>query len=133
MEKFVLDACAIIAFLKAEAGFERMEEVFIGTRSGEIELFMSAVTFGEVCLYLYKNLTFEKAKKQIEEIQNLWNINFIDANIKDSNQAGYIKSLAGLGYPDCFVLVLAKNLNATILTKDKEFQKFEREFRIEWL
>ena len=92
---------------------------------------MSTVNFGEVSWFLYKNSP-EKAEFLLQAVKDL-KINFVSPDIDDSESAGFYKSQGGVAYPDCFVLSLAKKLQAKIVTKDKEFKKFESEFEIIWL
>lgn len=47
-QSFVLDACAIIAFLTEEAGSDIVQEYLIQAKSGKINLFMNSINLLEV-------------------------------------------------------------------------------------
>jgi ribonuclease VapC len=47
--------------------------------------------------------------------------------------AARIKAERRMGYLDCFVVALAQQLNATVLTGDPDFRRVEDLVRIEWL
>ena len=131
MTNYVLDSCIIIALLYKENGFEKVIELLSEKNLNDSEIYMSTVNFGEVSWFLYKNSPL-KAEFLLQAVKDL-KINFVSPDIDDSESAGFYKSQGGVAYPDCFVLSLAKKLQAKIVTKDKEFKKFETKFEIVWL
>ncbi|MFM5960971.1 MAG: type II toxin-antitoxin system VapC family toxin, partial [Dolichospermum sp.] len=118
MQVIVLDSCALIAFLARENNFEVVFKLLKQSRNKELKLCMSAVNFGEVCTYLHKNLPSD-ANRVISRLYKL-TVEIIKADAELAEVAGYYKSLGGVAYPDCFVLSLAKKLQAKIVTKDSE-------------
>jgi PIN domain nuclease of toxin-antitoxin system len=126
MNKFVLDASALLAFLNAESGAERVSEILLG----------------EQCVLLSVNLT--------ETLTRLadWNVPLADANVRlealklpvlpfDQALAQAAAALRaptralGLSLGDRACLALAQQLNATALTADRPWRTLDLGISIE--
>jgi PIN domain nuclease of toxin-antitoxin system len=126
MEKintYVFDACALIAFLQKETGFEKVSEIL---KNPENVIFMHAVNFGEVYYDALKTskeaaeLLFEQMKKLPIKIQ--WNI---DRNTLET--AGKFKINNRMSLADSYVLALAEINNALVVSTDHhEFDAVEK-------
>jgi ribonuclease VapC len=84
-------------------------------------------------LYTIHSKVSEKEYKNNMKRFEALEINLINPDLEQVYQAVEFKNCGGIAYCDCFVLALAKKHKATIVTGDKEFKKFEKDFRIEWL
>ncbi len=131
MTRYILDACIIIKLLTKEVGYEKVQDILQKARLQELELYMSVVNYGEISMYLYKNIS-SKAGYLIENLERL-DIKLVKATKEQAKIAGYYKSIGGIAYPDCFVLALAKEYQAFIITSDSEFKKFTKDFDILFL
>jgi uncharacterized protein with PIN domain len=128
----IIDACVVIAFLKQETNYQSCEDILLDSINNPGQYLMSSVTFSEICKYFYLYLP-EKAKDILDSVQNDFGITFVTVDENQGRAAAYYKSLGGIAFLDGFILALAKNKNAKILTLDKEFLKYQGEFEIEFL
>jgi predicted nucleic acid-binding protein len=53
--------------------------------------------------------------------------------LTDFEIAADYKLEGGISYADCFLLVEAEKHGGLIVTKDKEFKKFEKRLNIHWI
>jgi predicted nucleic acid-binding protein len=132
MKKYVLDSNALLCFFQKEKSWEIVSNIFKEYLSGKIELSMSVLNYGEF-LYIVKTRTDEIKYNQIKSQFDMLGVELVDIDLEQVNEAVEYKSQGGIAYPDTFVLALAKKNGSTIVTGDKEFKKFEKEFKIEWL
>jgi predicted nucleic acid-binding protein len=128
----IIDACVVISFLKQEENYKSCEEILIDSLNNPGQYLMSAITYAEICKYFYLYLP-QKAKDILDSILNDFAITFVDVDQNQARLAAYYKSLGGIAFLDGFILALAKKKNAKILTLDKEFEKYQGEFEIEFL
>jgi PIN domain nuclease of toxin-antitoxin system len=122
-EKFVLDACAIIAFLKKEDGTKIVKDIF----KSKSEIFLHAVTLLEVYYDLLREIGEIGANSFIDYIKQT-NIKIIYLiNEETIKAAGYFKANYKISLGDTFVLAAAKLNSATIVTSDRhEFEIVEK-------
>ncbi len=132
MKKYVLDSNALLCFLQKEKSWPVVAEILKEYVSGKVDLIMSVINYGEF-LYVVKTRSTLATYQQISTQFEMLGIEFIDVDLTQAQQAADYKSQGGIAYPDCFVLTLAKMYQATILTGDKEFAKFEKDFKIQWV
>ena len=125
MEKitnYILDACALIAYLQEENGAEKVKTIL---KDPSNQIFMHSVNFGEV-YYDALKVSKDKANQLFETIAELpikilWNIE--EETIK---QAGNYKLNFKMSYADSFVLETAKINNAQVVSSDHhEFDAVE--------
>lgn len=113
MHRYVLDASALLAFLKQETGSERVTEAI---RNKAV---ISAVNFSEVVAKLSEAGMPEKV---IHEALDPLELEIAEFNTKFAYQAGSLRILtkhAGLSLGDRACLVLAQHLNLPALTTDR--------------
>lgn len=132
MNTYVLDACALIAFLQKETGFEKATAIL---KNPENVILMHAVNFGEVYYDALKTsqetaeMLFVQMKKLPVKIH--WNI---DRNTIEI--AGKFKINHRMSIADSFVLALAEIYNAQIISTDHhEFDAVEKNSNLKfyWL
>ena len=126
MEKvtiFVFDACGLITFLRNEQGAEKVMQLFA---EDENTFLMHAITLGEV-YYDTLRVSKDKALELFNTVKDLgiqivWNM---DENL--IRVAGEFKVNNRMSYADSFVLALAKEYNAQIISTDHhEFDAVEK-------
>ena len=116
---YVLDACAVIAFERQEAGADVVERYLVE----DSVCWMHAINLCEV---YYDFLRFGGSEAAMKVVQDLngFNVQFY-TEMDDSlwkAAARYKADLRRISLADCFALALTKQLNATLLTSDrKEF------------
>ena len=120
MSKYVLDAAAVIAYLRQEPGWQVVEEVL---RSGGCAI--STVNYAEVASKLAEKSLPEEA---IATALAALNLELIDFDAPHAMTTGLLRPLtkaAGLSLGDRACLALAKQLNATALTTDQVWRTLD--------
>lgn len=116
----ILDACAVIAFLRDEPGGELVENYFINET---YTCFIHAINLCEVYYDVIRNSSQQKADEMLNNLRATGLI-FRD-DIEQSFwklAAQYKANIRRLSLADCFALALTKRLNGTLVTSDhKEF------------
>ena len=123
MNKFVLDACAVLALIKGEQGME----VVRNTIESDAEILLHSVTFLEIYYNVIKELGFDCADLYYEQMKQT-KIEIIYKITENTiKNAGYYKSKYKISFGDAFVLATAKEHNAKIVTSDHhEFDIIEK-------
>jgi ribonuclease VapC len=131
MSRWVIDSYALLVYYQNEEGAERVEQLLADEAQDH---WMSLVNLGEV---YYKLL---RANPQLTA-SDFWNeaamlpIQFAGVDRVLALAAGRIKARYPMAYADCFAAALAQQLNARVVTGDREFVHVEREgiVAVEWL
>lgn len=124
---YVMDACGLIAYFRDEEGGERIETLLDDKHS---RFFMHAVNVGEV---YYDTLRKDKneAQELWEDIQQLPIIIIWGLDIPFIEIVGKYKTSFRVSYADCFLLALAEQKFATIITADHhELESIEKQGKI---
>jgi PIN domain nuclease of toxin-antitoxin system len=122
--RYVIDACAWIAYLRDEEGGLRLEELL---KQESSVFLMHAVTLGEVYYDIWRYSGKDQADKLFEDlarlpVQVVWEI---DRTLLE--RVGYYKTSYRVSYADCFVLGLADREKATVISTDHhEFDVLEK-------
>ncbi len=129
---FVLDSYAVMAYLGAEPGWERVKAIL---RQAEVEnrpALLCMINLGEVLYMTERRRGLEKAHDVQALIQKL-PIKIVDATRELILDAAHVKAHYALSYADAFVVAVAQRETGIILTGDPEFQTVEDLVTIEWL
>ena len=129
---FILDSYALMAYLGAEPGWERVKEILSQAEDGTLSLYLCMINLGEILYMTERRRGLEKAQDVQALIENL-PIEIVDAARDLILDAAHIKANYPLSYADAFVVALAQRENGVILTGDPEFQAVEALATIEWL
>ena len=68
MSKFVMDACALLAFINDEIGADKVEEMLEKAQNGEIEIYMNIVNLLEIYYGIYREEGSHKADETYQLI-----------------------------------------------------------------
>jgi len=128
---YVLDSSALICLFKNEKEGKFIEKILRQAENKEVILHLPVMQYGEILYITEREFGLEK-KNEVEDILENLPIQIVAVDKKLSKAAASFKSQGGIAYPDCFVIAIAIKLKATILTKDKEFKKFENKVDIRW-
>ena len=135
-ENFILDACALIAYFKKEAGSEAMLQFFDRAGDGEISLFMHKLNLLEVYYGFYRDDGKEKAEAVLNDSLSL-PITFIeDLGNSFFKEAGRLKATYDISFADSFALALASIRGEPIISADHhEFDVIELKeaVRFSWI
>jgi len=129
---FILDSYALMAYLGAEPGWQRVKEILSQAEKGAFSLYLCMINLGEILYMTERRRGLEKAQDIQALIENL-PIEIVDAARDLILDAAHIKANYPLSYADAFVVALAQSEQGIVLTGDPEFQAVEALVTIEWL
>ncbi|MDR3283861.1 MAG: type II toxin-antitoxin system VapC family toxin [Treponema sp.] len=125
----VLDACALTAFLDRERGegFEAVRDLFNRADAEGITIRMSIVNLIEVyygCIRKYKSVeAADEIMRQVNELPIEVIKTVSDAVYRETAR---FKTRYSMSLADAFLCATAKNLAATLVTKDGEIRPAEQ-------
>lgn len=111
----VLDACAMIAYLRDEEGADVVEQHLLDT---ETTCYAHAIN---VCELYYDFLRVSDQATALAAVQDLQNVGLMISEELDSDlwqAAGNLKATQRLSLADCFALAFANRLGGQLLTSD---------------
>ncbi len=129
---FVLDSFALLAYLQDEPVASRIEKLLENAGQEKCYLFFSIINLGELLYITERRGGVAKAQDALALIRQL-PIEIVSAAEQIVFAAAHIKANHALSYADSFVVAVAIEQNATIITGDPEFQSVETLTKIEWL
>jgi predicted nucleic acid-binding protein len=115
----ILDASALVAFIKKEKGYEKIEKLFLSAESRKESVFMHHVNFIEFLYKIRQIFTRNKCNEIISDLQTPF---FGVMNYSDSEigfYTGYLKSEYRLSLADAIGLAYAKNMDGRFWTADR--------------
>jgi PIN domain nuclease of toxin-antitoxin system len=122
--KYVVDACALIAFLQNETGGDKLRELF---KIPQNEFFMHSINLTEVYYDAVYVSGEEKAQELFEKIAELPITILWDLNISLIKLVGKYKTSYKISFADSFVLALADKEKAIVISTDHhEFDMIEK-------
>ena len=92
-----------------------------------------AINYGEILYVMGKALTSSEFRNLKDDLKDSFNLKIELPGVEDFEIAADYKLEGGVSYADCFLLVEAEKHKGLIVTKDKEFKKFEKRFNIQWI
>jgi len=131
---YVLDACAVIAFLTGEEGAERVKNLLEAAAESSAEVHIHRVNLLEVYYDTYKVGGSEQADRIYKKIFAL-PISVEDA-LDDTllYRAGELKAMNRISLADAIALALTSSLGAVLVTSDHhEFDTIEATERISFM
>lgn len=128
----VLDSFALLAFLRGEAGDDKVAALLEKAGERDAPLHMTEVNYAEV---KYTVIRKDGAARWAEVAGSLpaLPIEFHAADRELADVAAELKSRVRFSLADAFAAALAKRLRAELVTGDPEFKAVEKEVRIQWL
>lgn len=127
-EIFVLDACALIAFLNDEDGADKVEDILRRAKGGDCSIYMNKLNVLEIYYGVFREDGKEKAEEIFTKILALPLI--VVDELKDNvfREAGRLKAIYKISLADSIALAEAKTRGAQILTADHhEFDPIDKE------
>lgn len=133
MTTYVMDASALIRFIDDERGSDRVEAILDECGSGQADICLSAVQWGEVVANTRKRFNSEE---QFKILSNLLPeaARVLAADQKRAENAARFKVDYKISYADAFALELAlESADRVLVTADYGFKAVEELARIEFL
>jgi predicted nucleic acid-binding protein len=124
---YLLDACALIAFFDKEPEGVIVKDLFNRIRTDDISFSMSIINLAEVYYgFIRKYKSVEQADLIMREATEL-PITIIDTiSHAVYRDAAHMKARYSMSLADTFLCATAKNISATIVTKDGEIAEAEQ-------
>ncbi len=129
---YVLDSYAILALLNDESGAARVETLLQQAEDDEVILSMSLINLGELAYIVERRWGQEKLRTILAYLEETA-VKVVPATRERVLAAANIKAQYPMAYADAFAASLTKELSATLLTGDPEFQIISNQLTIEWL
>ena len=136
-ERYVLDACALLALLNNEKGADVVADVINAANNDKTSISMHKANLLEVYYDVFRSVSKSKADEVFGEIKNS-PVNVI-SEISDAvfEEAGRLKALHKISFADTFALATASVNNATLLTADHhemdKVKMIEKDFKFLWI
>ncbi len=127
-KKFVFDTYAVLALVEDEPGAETVAEIITDE---EAEAYLSVISLGETYYILFRKKGEQVAKEVTQNIMMEESLSLVDAPWPRVIEAARTKAKGGLSYADSFVLGLAQELRAPIVTGDPEIRMIAQKLEVE--
>ena len=132
MPGVVLDSFAVLAFLFAEPGHEKVLAVLEKAAETDSDLLIAAPNWAEVRYIVERKVGLAEWREVRARLLGL-PLEIVPAGQELSELAGELKVTKKMSLADCFAAALAKREKAEIYTGDPEFKAVEREIKVVWL
>jgi ribonuclease VapC len=132
--EYVLDSYALLAYLEAEPGSDRVRKLLETAKEGKCRLYMCVVNLGEVMYIVERERGLSRAQETLARVDEL-PIEVVNVDRPLTLAAAHLKMDCPIAYADCFAAALSQVKNAPLVTGDPEFRKIKADcnVRIEWL
>ena len=132
MNSYVLDTYAVIQYLKAEPGGERIRELLRQAREGKVKLYMHLANFVETYYAIYQKDGEIVAGNVLARLRKM-PISFVAIDDENAIFTGRCKANKNISFADSFVVGCALQKKGIVLTGDPEFKEVTDIVQIEWL
>jgi len=128
----VLDSFALLAYLENEDGALLVQDILTKASRGADQVLLSLINYGE-CIYIVeRERGLLQAQTMIGMVEQL-PIEIVDVDRTHVLAAAHLKAHFPISYADAFVVSLAQQRQATVLTGDPEFSKIQHLVTVQWL
>jgi predicted nucleic acid-binding protein len=131
-EVYILDSFAMLAYLDAEDGAERVEAVLRMAQRRRARVCLPAINLGEVLYIVEREQGLPLAQRVLAAIEQL-PVDILEATRERVFAAAHVKAHFRLSYADAFAVAAAQELGGIVLTGDPEFAAIQHLVRVEWL
>jgi predicted nucleic acid-binding protein len=132
MDRYVLDASALMTFFEDRPGAERVQGLLL--RAGEVRrpLLMSVVNWGEVYYSVWRAHGERVAESKLRDVAQL-PVVVVEADAELTKLAASLKAQHNLPYADCFAAALAHARKAALVATDRDFERVAGSLKIFWI
>jgi ribonuclease VapC len=132
--EYVLDSYALLAYLEAEPGSDRVRKLLEAAKDRKCNLYMCVVNLGEVMYIVERERGLPRAQETLARIDEL-PIEVMNVDRPLTLAAAHLKMDCPIAYADCFAAALSQVKKASLVTGDPEFRKIKADcnLKIEWL
>lgn len=132
MRNSVLDSYAVLAYLFAESGHEKVVALLEKAADSDKNVLIAAPNWAEIRYQIERKAGPSRWQEIREKLLGL-PIEIVAADQKLAEIAGEIKSKRRMSLADCFAAAVARDRRAELYTGDPEFREVQQEIRIVWL
>jgi PIN domain nuclease of toxin-antitoxin system len=126
-ERYVLDACALIALLKDEAGAEEVSAIINAAFKGDAQISMNKINLLEVYYDVYRSADKETADRVVFELTKRPITVVSEINDAVFAEAGRLKATYKISLADSIALAEASVSDGLLVTADHhEFESVEK-------
>ena len=132
--EYVLDSYALLSYLEAEPGSDRVRKLLETAKEGQSRLYICVVNLGEVMYIVERERGLSRAQETLARIDEL-PIEIMNVDRTLTLATAHLKMDCPIAYADCFAAALSQVKNAPLVTGDPEFRKVKPDYhlQIEWL
>ena len=129
MPEYILDACAVLAFLDGEEGAVVVRGLLDQARNNEITITMNAANLIEVYYDRIRVVGTEQADAVIQDIYDTFPISIIETLTPDIvREAARLKAAGKMSFVDTILVATAVCTGATVVTCDHvELESVEKQ------
>lgn len=127
---YVLDSFAVLAYLGAEAGKPRVEELLKQASASRSRICLSVINLGEVAYIVERERGLPQVHETLALIDQL-PVDVLPAPREAVLAAAHIKAGHSLACADAFAAAAAQALDAVLVTGDPEFESLHGMLRLE--
>jgi ribonuclease VapC len=128
----VLDSYAVLAYLFAERGHEKVVALLEKAADSRKNALIAAPNWAEIRYQVERKAGISRWEEIREKLLGL-PIEIVPADQRLAEVAGEIKARRKMSLADCFAAALARERKADVYTGDPEFRAVEGEIRIVWI
>ena len=132
-QRYVLDAFAVLAFLREEPGEPGVSKLLRDGAAGEAEIYLCVINLAEVLYRLERERGEADAEIARAALTQELPLELVDADLDLSVRAAHLKAPHPISIADGYAAALAERLDATLVTGDPDFHRVEDRIAIEWL
>jgi predicted nucleic acid-binding protein len=132
MKKYVLDANAVLDFVDAGPGAQRVRALLQEAHEQRAGIVISVLNWGEIFYLLWQHRGQEKAQRTLAQLARL-PLQIVPVDLAQALKASEIKAVHKIPYVDCVAAALAVLQQATLVTSDRDFERLGRNFPILWI
>lgn len=127
----ILDASALLAFIKKEKGYEKIEKLFIDAEKSGSSLFISQINYIEFIYKIRQNYNTKQFNNIVADLQSplLGIMNYFDAEI--GFYVAYLKATYHMSLADAIGLASSKIMKGRFWTADRALAEIAKKERIE--
>jgi predicted nucleic acid-binding protein len=132
MDRYILDASALMTFFEDRRGADRVHELLVKAAGIKRPVLMSVVNWGEVYYSVWRAHGEGAAEAKLHDIAQL-PVVVVEADVELTRLAASLKAQHNLPYVDCFAAALAHARKATLVASDKDFERVTGFVKIFWI
>ena len=120
LPRYILDSFGLLAYFGAEPGESQIKTVLTRATAGQAATYLSVINLGEVAYITEREQGASAARRTLAAIDQL-PIKIIEADRRLALAAAHVKAHYPISFAEAFVVALAQQMQAVILTGDPEF------------